>query len=374
MTLMSDIDIKQALNSDIVIEPYSEDGLTPIGYDFCVGEFIYSLEYGLLECKEDIYELPPKSTVQILTKESLWVSKRIGGTFHSKVSLVSKGLSHISTTLDPEWYGPLLITLRNNTDKPIKLGKDDTFVTLLFYRLITPTDSFHWRSWRDIIEEHLKDKTEKYISRVRLNLNNDQVSEDFATKVQQAHLLMQQKKTELPENIVAEQDKVDQRSKLESVNVETTPDRSSTTTTLTVKIKRIHNDAQIPYYSYPDDSGADVYATEDCILQPLERKAISTGLMAEVPTGFELQVRPRSGLALKNAVTVLNTPGTIDAGYRGEIKVILINLGSEPYEVKKGQKIAQLVVAAVCHAQWKEVEDLTSSDRGAGGFGSTGVS
>jgi dUTP pyrophosphatase len=140
-----------------------------------------------------------------------------------------------------------------------------------------------------------------------------------------------------------------------------------------VKIKKLNPIARTPRYEYRDDSGADLYAMVDYTLQPLERKAVPTGICAEVPAGFELQIRPKSGLALKNGITVLNTPGTIDSGYRGEIKVILINLGSEPYQIKKGQKIAQLVVVPVGRADFKEVEELSTSDRGIGGFGSTNV-
>ncbi len=105
----------------------------------------------------------------------------------------------------------------------------------------------------------------------------------------------------------------------------------------------------------------------------MERHAVSTSLSAEIPKGFELQVRPKSGLALKSGLTVLNTPGTIDFGYRGEIKVILINLSSEPYQIEKGQKIAQLVVAPVANAEFKQVIELSDTARGEGGFGSTGL-
>lgn len=140
-----------------------------------------------------------------------------------------------------------------------------------------------------------------------------------------------------------------------------------------VKIKRIHPDARFPKYEHPGDSGADLYALEEFILPPLERKIIPTGLCAEVPPGFELQVRPKSGLALSHGLTVLNTPGTIDAGYRGEIKVILINLGQDTYRVKIGQKIAQLVVTPVVTACFQEVDEVSESERGAGGFGSTGL-
>ncbi len=141
-----------------------------------------------------------------------------------------------------------------------------------------------------------------------------------------------------------------------------------------IRVKRLRPDAQMPKYDYPDDSGAGVFAAEACLLQPLERKAVPTGISVEVPPGFEIQVRPRSGLALEHGLTVLNTPGTVDAGYRGEIKVILINLGSEPYQVEEGQKIAQLVLVPVIHAQFEEVDQLSDSKRGPRGFGSTGVS
>jgi dUTP pyrophosphatase len=140
-----------------------------------------------------------------------------------------------------------------------------------------------------------------------------------------------------------------------------------------VKIKRIHSDALMPKYEHPGDSGADLCSVIDCILQPYQRKAIPTGLCAEVSPGYELQIRPKSGLALGNGITVLNTPGTVDSGYRGEIKVILINLGTEPYSLKKGQKIAQLVMSPVLYANFEEVEELSESKRGSGGFGSTGI-
>lgn len=141
-----------------------------------------------------------------------------------------------------------------------------------------------------------------------------------------------------------------------------------------VKIKRLVPEAKLPRYEHPGDSGADLAAVNDYTLQPMQWFAVPTGISAEVPAGFELQVRPRSGLALRHGVTVLNTPGTVDAGYRGEIKVILLNLGSEPFHVSKGQKIAQLVVAPVVRGQFEEVNNLTESQRASGGFGSTGMS
>lgn len=144
-------------------------------------------------------------------------------------------------------------------------------------------------------------------------------------------------------------------------------------TPIVVRLKRLSPEARLPQYAYPDDSGADLYAAEEVVLQPGERRAVSTGLAAEVPIGFELQVRPKSGIALTYGVTVLNTPGTVDAGYRGEIRVILINLGIAPYTIHKGQKIAQLVLAPVFRADFQEVEELSASMRGTGGFGSTGI-
>jgi dUTP pyrophosphatase len=119
-------------------------------------------------------------------------------------------------------------------------------------------------------------------------------------------------------------------------------------------------------------AGLDVVAAEDVTLAPGERHAVATGFAVAIPHGYEVQVRPRSGLALKHGITCLNTPGTIDSDYRGEVKVILANLGSEPFEVRRGERIAQLVPAAVLHADFAEVTQLSETNRGAGGFGSTG--
>ncbi len=124
----------------------------------------------------------------------------------------------------------------------------------------------------------------------------------------------------------------------------------------------------------PHAAGLDVVADLDQPLElgPGDRAAVPTGLAVEIPPGFEVQVRPRSGLALKHGVTVANAPGTIDADYRGEVKVILVNLGAAPFVVQRGERIAQLVVAAVVHADVIEVEALSETERGEGGFGSTG--
>ncbi len=132
---------------------------------------------------------------------------------------------------------------------------------------------------------------------------------------------------------------------------------------------------ELPHYGTIASAGVDLRAnlTNEVIMKPMERTIIPTGLFMEIPVGFEAQVRPRSGLAIKKGITVLNTPGTIDADYRGEIMVILINLSNEIFVVKHGERIAQMVIAAHEQADWKLVEDLSSTDRGAGGFGSTGV-
>ena len=128
----------------------------------------------------------------------------------------------------------------------------------------------------------------------------------------------------------------------------------------------------LPAYATPGAAGMDVVAAEDVTIAPGQRHAVPTGFAIAIPPGFEVQVRPRSGLALKHGVTCLNTPGTIDEDYRGEVKVILANLGSEPFAVRRGERIAQLVPAPVLKAAFREVEVLEETARGAGGFGSTG--
>jgi len=139
-----------------------------------------------------------------------------------------------------------------------------------------------------------------------------------------------------------------------------------------LKIKKLNQNAQIPAYQTKEAAGFDLHSIEDTIINPGERKLIGTGLAFEIERGYEVQIRPRSGLAFKHGITVLNSPGTIDSDYRGEIKVLLINLGSEPFEIKCGERIAQAVVAPVIQAEIEEVENLSDTERGSGGFGSTG--
>lgn len=132
---------------------------------------------------------------------------------------------------------------------------------------------------------------------------------------------------------------------------------------------------ELPHYETLASAGMDLRAnlSESRILKPLERTIVGTGLFIELPVGYEAQVRPRSGLAAKKGITVLNAPGTIDADYRGEIGVILVNLSKEDFEINNGERIAQLVIAKHERAIWEVVEELSETDRGEGGFGSTGV-
>jgi dUTP pyrophosphatase len=142
---------------------------------------------------------------------------------------------------------------------------------------------------------------------------------------------------------------------------------------MTLKFKRIHPDAVLPAYAHPSDAGMDVRSVEELAIAPGKRALVRTGLVMMLPPLYEAQVRPRSGLALKHGITVLNTPGTIDSGYRGEVGVVLINLGQEEFKVAKGDKIAQLVIAPVTQPEIAEAFDVDETDRGEGGFGSTGV-
>jgi dUTP pyrophosphatase len=141
-----------------------------------------------------------------------------------------------------------------------------------------------------------------------------------------------------------------------------------------IRLKRLPHGEGLPLPSYASEgaAGLDIVAAESLTLAPGARHAVATGFAIAIPQGYEVQVRPRSGLALKHGITCLNTPGTIDSDYRGEVKVILANLGTEPFEVVRGERIAQLVPAPVLRADFREVEQLDETARGTGGFGSTG--
>jgi dUTP pyrophosphatase len=141
-----------------------------------------------------------------------------------------------------------------------------------------------------------------------------------------------------------------------------------------VEVKRLPHGAGLPLPAYATTgaAGMDVVSAESVTIAPGARHAVATGLALAIPPGYEIQVRPRSGLALKHGITVPNTPGTIDSDYRGELKVILINLGDEPFVIARGDRVAQLVLAPVLQAAWEEVAELDATERGECGFGSTG--
>jgi dUTP pyrophosphatase len=140
-----------------------------------------------------------------------------------------------------------------------------------------------------------------------------------------------------------------------------------------LKVKKIHFDAKTPEYAHPGDAGLDLFSIEEAKLLPGSSRLIRTGIIIELPDGMEAQIRPRSGLALKHQVTVLNAPGTIDAGYRGEVGVIIINHGKEAFHIHKGMKIAQMIIQRVLRVEVEVVDELSDSQRGADGFGSSGV-
>ncbi|MGI8958877.1 MAG: dUTP diphosphatase [Bryobacteraceae bacterium] len=140
-----------------------------------------------------------------------------------------------------------------------------------------------------------------------------------------------------------------------------------------IRIKKLHSAAHLPEYAHgpAEDAGLDIRCVEGVVLEPGIPQAVATGLALEIPCGYEMQIRPRSGLALKHAITLPNSPATIDPGYRGELKVIMLNLGKTAYEIRAGDRIAQLVLAKYEPVEWQE-GDLAESARGVGGFGSSG--
>lgn len=145
---------------------------------------------------------------------------------------------------------------------------------------------------------------------------------------------------------------------------------------MTLEFIKVHQDAVSPKYNYPTDSGFDLHSTESVGISPQSRMLVGTGLKFNIKDGFEMQVRPKSGLALKQGLTVLNTPGTVDSGYDGEVKVILYNSSHDTVYVEKGQKIAQACICPVVNGKWietKEVTEISGKDRGDNGFGSTGI-
>ena len=142
-----------------------------------------------------------------------------------------------------------------------------------------------------------------------------------------------------------------------------------------IKIKKLSNEVLTPKYETPGSSGMDIaaYINEDIIINSGDKALIPTGFSLSIPQGYEVQIRPRSGLAIKKGITILNTPGTIDSDYRGEIKVVLINLSKDKFTVKNGERIAQMVVCPIVQVSIEEVKELSETNRGIGGFGSTGT-
>jgi dUTP pyrophosphatase len=143
-----------------------------------------------------------------------------------------------------------------------------------------------------------------------------------------------------------------------------------------MKVKIVNTSKHtLPAYETEASAGMDLRANldEEIVLKPLERYLVPTGLFIELPVGFEAQIRPRSGLAIKKGISLLNTPGTIDADYRGEIKIILVNLSNDDFTITDGERVAQMIISKVEKAEWVEVEELQQTERGAGGFGHTGV-
>ncbi len=141
---------------------------------------------------------------------------------------------------------------------------------------------------------------------------------------------------------------------------------------ITIKLRK-EKGAKVPAYAHKGDAGVDLYAAEEMLMDPMKVCLIPTGISMAIPEGYEGQVRPKSGLALSHGIALVNSPGTIDSGYRGEIKIIAINLGKQSYLVEKGKKIAQMVFQKVEHAKFEEVQELDLTMRNAGGFGSTGL-
>jgi dUTP pyrophosphatase len=140
-----------------------------------------------------------------------------------------------------------------------------------------------------------------------------------------------------------------------------------------LKIQRVVEDVKLPSYAHAGDAGMDLFAAEEYVLKPGERKLVNTGIKIALPVGYEAQVRPKSGLALKHGISIVNTPGTVDAGYRGLVGVIAINHGADDFKIEKNQKIAQMIINKVESAEVEEVEELDDTSRGEGGFGSTGL-
>ena len=191
--MYSDSDIRKALDKEIVIYPFDEKDLTPVGYNLNPSDFVFSINSKkIIAANNGYYDIAAHDTVLILTKEAIWVSKKIAGTFHSKVGVVSQGFGHISTTLDPNWHGPLLISLNNPTDNMLKLPVNKSFVTLVLYRVTTPAEKQHdnrasrvdilGKISEDMLEQDLNESNKKFLQKTQGIFLNDDVYDEFTTK------------------------------------------------------------------------------------------------------------------------------------------------------------------------------------------------
>jgi deoxycytidine triphosphate deaminase len=188
--ILSDNDIRAAQGRSLVIEPFDGAKVTPIGYDVSVGDFVFILGGDLLEATDGAFHIQSGATVQILTKETLWLSPRLGGTVHSRVLLVSQGLTHISTTIDPCWSGPLLITMTNLSARTVELAASSTFATVVFHTLKTRTETidptFSWiREF--LTEQVLNARSEEYVRRVAKIVADRHITEQFRLKLAEAN-------------------------------------------------------------------------------------------------------------------------------------------------------------------------------------------
>jgi deoxycytidine triphosphate deaminase len=187
VSVVSDSTLRRYLDRHVVIEPLDDNAITPVGYDFSVGNFVYILGKGPITPKDGVYVIPKRSTALIITKEALWVSMKIAGTFHSKVSLVSKGLSHISTTLDPGWFGPLLIATTNQNDHDFELAENTQFVTLVMYKVLHRAGRPHRKPpFRQDILKDLLTKTDQYVMKMQDVLELQNALKIFEERVRKA--------------------------------------------------------------------------------------------------------------------------------------------------------------------------------------------
>lgn len=401
--MLSNVEILAAIErGEIAIatfDPTNENDsrLTPAGFNFSFTKFIVSMNDKMFY---RIYEDEPEDgksnlyfiigagdTALALTKESIWVSKKYAGTFHSKVRYVSQGLGHISTTLDPGWMGQLLISVNNPNRRSIKvnIGQKDcatgeityaTFLTLCLYKLEVAASGLSDNSnarldiLYDLLAEN-RDTNPNEMLRLLQKLNSIRA----ICAVQSSNELISLDQWTATNKQTFEDDHAIVLKKLDSLQprinsmIGSVPEPN----TFKVKVKKLRDDAVVPKLEYPGDAGMDLFSIDEVTINPQSTVLVHTGLSIELPQNTEAQIRPRSGLAKEFGVTVLNSPGTIDAGYRGEIGVLIINHGKEPFKIERHMRIAQLVIKPIMNIEMVEATELSESIRGRGGFGSSGV-